>query len=146
MKSVVTAVAVLVAAVAVTGAQAQNVDSKDCLYLKSHAMVQLGDIVVKQGEVARPTFAYKVDAWLDKQYGGDVWVDLTNTYCIEGDCRTDKWPNGYVRPLYGYHSENMGTLDIGHRMLTKGTFNSTYRLRSGTLGCDVTAVGTIFVQ
>lgn len=143
--SFVTAVAVLSAAVAVN-ASANNVDSKDCLYLKSHAVVQLGDIVVPQGETAKPTYSFKVDAWLDKQYPGDVWADMEQTICMEGDCRTEKWPNGLVREYYGWHVQNMGSLDIGHRMLNKGTFNSTFRLRSGSLGCDVTAVGTIYVQ
>lgn len=125
---------------------AQNVDSKDCRYLRSHMMVQLGDVVVKQGEVARPMFNFRVSAYLDKDYPSDIWVDIQNDYCIDNDCRHDVWPRGLVRPLYGYQVENMGTLDIGKVMLNKGTFNSTYRLRSGALGCDVTAVGTIFVQ
>lgn len=141
-----TAVAVLATAVAVN-ASAQNVDSKDCPGLhNSHMMVQLGDVVVKQGEVAKPTYSFKVTAYLDKDYTQDIYVDMINDYCIDGECHHDVWPQGYVRPLYGYHVENMGTLDLHKVMLTKGTYNTTFRLHSKMLKCDVTAVGTIFVQ
>lgn len=140
-------ISVLALSLIAANVHAQNVDSKDCPGLHdSHMMVQLGDVVVKQGEVAKPTFSFRVSAYLDGNYPSDIYVDMINDYCIDGDCRHDVWPAGYVRPLYGYHIENMGTLDIGKVMLNKGTFNTTFRLHSKVLQCDVTAVGTIFVN
>lgn len=140
-RAIVTAVAVLASAVAV----AQNVDSKPCLYA-GHMMVQLGDVVVNQGGIARPMYSFQVSAWPDGEHPySDIPVDLENTWCIDGDCHTLQW-NGYqITPTRGVDIGYTGTLD-GKPMLTKGTFNSTYRLHSRTLRCDVTAVGTVFVQ
>lgn len=126
-------------------ALANNVDSKTCAY-GGHMLVQLGDVVVKQGETANPMYNYEVTAWPDGLHPySDIPVDIQNTWCIDGDCHTTVW-NGYtVTPTRGVNIGFTGNLK-GKVMVNKGTFNSTFRLRSATLQCDVTAVGTIFVN
>ena len=108
--------------------------------------IQLGDVVVKQGETANPMYNYEVTAWPDGLHPySDIPVDIQNTWCIDGDCHTTVW-NGYtVTPTRGVNIGFTGNLK-GKVMVNKGTFNSTFRLRSATLQCDVTAVGTIFVN
>lgn len=146
---VVTAVAVLVTAVTVNSS-AQNIDSKASERYHGHLTVQLGDVVVKQGEIARPMYSYSIDAWVGpertRQFQPDLFVDIKSNYCIDGLCHYDTWQKQDVRYDVGLHIKASGMIDLKKVMEKKGTYNSTFRIHSESLGCDVTAVGTIFVE
>ncbi len=145
----VTAIAVgLTVVAASSSAIANNIDSKDCDYygISVNFMVHLSDIVVKQGEIARPTYSFSIDTGLARDGHYSIYFDLVNDYCIDNTCYNEIWSRKPITALQGFHMRGSGTLDLHKIMLNKGTFNSTYRLHSNELACDVTAVGTIFVQ
>lgn len=140
-------------ALAPLAASASNSDSKECTAFGGHLAVTVDDIHVTAGQDPHPYYSISADAYFPPPpYPGSplskstYYIDLTLDLCIAGQCQSMPW-NESLYLIHDIHSHSGGPMGIPHMSpIPKGTYNSTVRLHSRMLQCDVTAVGTVFVE